>query len=94
LNVGRNIMLRKFGFALLLGLAVVGGCSDAPDVIEPTPAGAGAAGKGGATAAGGGGAAAGKGGGNAAGKAGGAAAGKGGGAGDADADAGADDTSS
>jgi hypothetical protein len=93
LNVGKNIMLRKFGFALVLSLAVVGGCSDATDVSQPTPAGAGAAGKGGAPAAGGG-ATAGKAGGAAAEKGGGAAAGKGGGAGDAEADAGADDTSS
>jgi len=70
-----------FGFA----------CSDAPDVIQPIPAGSGAAaGKGGAAAAGkGGAAAAGKGGAAAAGKGGAAAAGKGG-SGDEESDAGVD----
>jgi hypothetical protein len=77
----QNVMLRRFALALVLGSSLFGfACSDAPDVIQPIPAGAGAAaGKGGAPAAGkGGAAAAGKGGAAAAGKGGAAVAGKGG----------------
>lgn len=74
-------MLRRFALALVLSSSFFGfACSDAPDVIQPLPAGSGAAaGKGGAAAAGkGGAAAAGKGGAAAAGKGGAPAAGKGG----------------
>jgi hypothetical protein len=56
------MLFRRYTFALVLisgsgSFAVA--CSDAPDVVQPLPAGSGAAGKGGAAAAGKGGAASG-----------------------------------
>jgi len=48
-----SVMLRNIASSLALAFALVTGCSDAPDEIEPTPAGTGgSAGKAGAAAAG------------------------------------------
>lgn len=82
-------MLRRFGLFIALSFFFGFACSNAPDTIQPTPAGAAAtAGKGGAAA---GAAAGGKGGAAAGGKGGAAAGGKGGSSeGDEDVDAGAD----